>query len=326
MMQAIRNSISVVIGLFVLAGCGGSGSAGPTTTGGSNLATISSQNAPAIAGVIAEVALEDGIFGAIFNQNLPIASSGSPQFLSGVAEAARPSALLATRAGLADCAVSGTVDVQVTISNPLMPTIGDVYSFMFTACNDGTGTVTNGAMAMTITAIDGDLASGNVLLGVGVELTAFQITADGETSAANGTFNIEIDTRMPPITTITVSASTLATTTAGTAETVTNLTVTISEDQSMFPTAVTVQTSFTISSPRIGGDVVVSTSLALRSTGEEYPYVGQLQIMAAGNSSILLIAMDSNSVRLEIDLDGDGAMDESVDTTWDEILAAAAAA
>lgn len=326
MLQAIRNSIFVVTGLSLLAGCGGGGSAAPTTPGGGSLATISSQNAPAIAGVVAEVALEDGIFGAIFNQNLPIASSGSPQILSGVAKAARPSTLLATNAGLAACAVSGTVDIEVTIANPLAPSVGDEYRFMFEACDDGTGTVTSGTMVMTITALGGDLASGEFLLGVGVELTAFQITADGETSSANGTVNIEIDTTMPPITTITVSASALATTTEGTAETVTDLTVTISEDQSMFPTSVTVDTSFTISSPRIGGEVVVSTSLTLQSMGEEYPFVGELRIMAADNAVIVLIALDSNSVRLEIDIDGDGAMDETIDTTWDEILAAAEAA
>jgi hypothetical protein len=48
--------------------------------------------------------------------------------------------------------------------------------------------------------------------------------------------------------------------------------------------------------------------------------------MAAGNSVIILIALGGDSVRLEIDINGDGAMDDSVDTTWDEIIAAAAAA
>jgi len=326
MMQAIRNFIFVAIGLSLLAGCGGGGSAVPNNTGGGNLATITTQNAPAVAGVVAEVALEDGIFGSVFNQNLPIASSGSQRILSGVAKAASPSNLFATNAGLALCAVSGTVDVEVTITNPLTPSVGDQYRFAFEACDEGTGTVTSGSMVITITALGGDLATGEFLLGTRIELTALQITEDGETSSANGTVSIEIDTTMAPITTITVSASALATTTEGMVETVTDLTVTISEDQGMFPTAVTVETSFTISSPRIGGDVVVSTSLVLQSTGAEYPFVGELRIMAAGNAVIVLIAVDSNSVRLEVDVDGDGAMDDSIDTTWDEILAAAAAA
>ena len=330
MMQSIRNFIFFAIGVTLLSGCGGGGggggSAAPNDTGDGNLATITTQNAPAVAGVVATVALEDGIFGAIFNQNLPIASSGSPQILTGVSKVAQPSNLFATSSGLADCAVSGTVDVELTITDPFAPSVGDLFRFTFDACNDGTGTETSGSMTISITALQGDPASGEFLLGTSLEFSALQITENGETSSANGTINIEIDTTTPPITTITVSASALATTTEGAVETVTDLTVTISEDQSMFPTGVTVETSFRITSPRIGGDVIVSTSLALQSMGDEYPYVGELRITAADNAVIVLIAFDSNSVRLQIDVDGDGAMDETIDTTWDEIMAAAAAA
>ena len=146
----------------------------------------------------------------------------------------------------------------------------------------------------------------------------------GDETSATGIISIEIDTTMPPIRTITVSVSALASTSGGMTEVITNMTVTITQDDSMYPTGVTVETSFTVSSPRIGGDIVVSTSIALQSSGAEYPFVGELRIMAAGNSVIILIALGGDGVRLEIDIDGDGAMDDSVDTTWDEIIAAAA--
>ena len=89
----------------------------------------------------------------------------------------------------------------------------------------------------------------------------------------------------------------------------------------MFPTAVSVSTSFTVSSPTIGGEVTVSTSLAMQASGEEYPYVGELRISGAGNTAIVIIALDANRVRLEIDVDGDGAFDGELETTWDELLA-----
>jgi len=149
------------------------------------------------------------------------------------------------------------------------------------------------------------------------------VTEGGETASATGTINIEIDTTDPLVTTIAVSTSTLVTTSAGTEEVLTNFTVEITEDASTFPVAVTTETSFTISSPRIGGSVTVSTSLSLQSIGEEYPFVGELRIEGADGAVIVMIALDANTVRLEIDIDGDGATDDTIDLTWDELMAAA---
>ena len=49
-------------------------------------------------------------------------------------------------------------------------------------------------------------------------------------------------------------------------------------------------------------------------------------IQAADNTAIVVIALDSNMVRLEIYIDGDDVPDEVLDVTWDELLAAADAA
>lgn len=329
MMYSCRNLIFVVIGLAALVGCDGGSAIAPSDTGDTgngNLATITTDNAKVIAGVAAQTALENDFFVDVLSQNLPVFSSGSQQTLSSIAGLASPSKLLAAQSGLFDCAVFGTVDIDLTVANPLTLSEGDVFGFMFTSCNQGTGTVASGGMAVTITALDGDFATGEYLLGISLEVTALSITENGDETSATGIISIEIDTTMPPIRTITVSVGALASTSGGMTEVITNMTVTISQDDSMFPTGVTVETSFTVSSPRIGGDIVVSTSIALQSSGAEYPFVGELRIMAAGNSVIILIALGGDSVRLEIDINGDGAMDDSVDTTWDEIIAAAAAA
>jgi len=327
MMYSYRNLIFVVIGLAALVGCDGGSAIAPSDTGDTGngtLATITTENAKVIAGVAARTALENDFFVDILSENLPIFSIGSQQTLSSIAGLASPSKLLAAQSGLFDCAVFGTVDIDLTVANPLTLSEGDVFGFMFTSCNQGTGTVASGGMAVTITALDGDFASGEFLLGMSLEVTALSITQNGDETSATGIISIEIDTTMPPIRTITVSVGALASTSGGMTEVITNMTVTITQDDSMFPTGVTVETSFTVSSPRIGGDIVVSTSIALQSSGAEYPFVGELRIMAAGNSVIILIALGGDSVRLEIDIDGDGAMDDSLDTTWDEIIAAAA--
>ena len=330
MKRALRNFLFATVGCAAVAACGG-GSDGGGLNGGGNpaeLATITTQNAPAIAGVAAEVAMGQGVFSSVFTTDFPIASAGPDAavmkpVLSAAMKTANPSQLYATSSALENCAVSGTVDVQVSISDPMQPSVNDQFVFQFTNCDDGSGVVMNGGMTLTIVTIGGDVASGNFLLGMRIQFSAFAVTEAGETVTADGSISIEIDTTNPPITRIAISTSTFVSTSAGTEEVLTSFSVEIVEDGSMFPTAVTVETSFTISSPRIGGAVTVTTSLALRSSGSDYPFEGELRISGADGAVIVMIALDANTVRLEIDVDGDGATDDTIDLTGDELMAAA---
>ncbi len=325
MLRNLRNTIITACVGIMLTACGGGSSgssSGPDVTGtGGEPVAITMDNAELTAAMVADVALGDGVFGALSGINIPTVPGATGAIATGAAKISRSSQLWATVSDTVQCAESGMVDIDVTISDPLQPTEGDVFALQFNQCDEGLGVVTNGGMIMTITDLEGNLESEQFLLGVRMELSAFQVTEGGETSGANGTVTITIDSRTPPLTTITVSTSALATSSEGTAEAVSNMTVTISEDQSTFPAAISVQTSFTVDSPRIGGAVTVTTSLAMQSSGEEYPYVGELRITGAGNSSIVMIALDANRVRLEIDVDGDGALDETIETTWDELMA-----
>ena len=334
MNRALRNIFVAVAGLAVIAACGG-GSDGGGLTGDvptAEPATITAENAPLIAGTVAEVAMGEGFFSSIFTPVIPIGAIGADAAISPVMKpvfsaamkTANPSQLYATSSGREPCGVSGTVDVTVNFSNPEQPSVNDSFDFQFTDCDDGTGVTLNGGMTITITALDGDMMSGNMLLGMRIEFSAFAVTEGGETTSANGTISIDIDTRDPAVTTITVATSALVTTSAGTEEVLSNFTVQITEDASMFPIAVTVDTSFTFSSPRIGGEVTVTTSLSLQSMGSDYPFVGELTIRGAENAVIVMIALDANTVRLVIDVDGDGAADETLEMTWDELMAAAA--
>jgi len=326
----IRNLRITIIAACVgalLTGCGGGGGSSgsapaPGPTGGSGeLAPITIDNAPLTAGLVANVALGDGVFGALSSIEIPTIPGATGAIVTGAAKISRSSELEATSSASVSCAVFGSIDIDITVADPLQPSENDIYALQFSECNDGDGVVTNGGMIITITDLDGDLQSGQFLLGVRMQLSAFQVTEGGETTGADGTVTITMDSMTPSVMTITVSTSALATSSDGSAEAVTDLTVTISEDQGTFPAAISVNTSFTIDSPRIGGEVRVSTSLALESSGDEYPYVGELRITGAENSAIVIIALDANRVRLEIDIDGDGAFDETLETTWDELMA-----
>ena len=49
-----------------------------------------------------------------------------------------------------------------------------------------------------------------------------------------------------------------------------------------------------------------------------YPQTGELLVTGA-SSSARLIALDAVNVRVEIDSDGDGTVDDVIDTTWAEL-------
>ncbi len=314
-------------GLVLLAACGGGGGGGGNGGfgggGGVSLATITAQNAPAVAGAVAQQALSNGVLEGVAGTPIPIgaAGAGMANTLIGIrGNSANPGTLSASVV-IEPCAVSGTVDVNGTVANPQTLTPGDEFSFDYADCDDGSGAVVNGGLTISITAFEGDVLSGLFRLGMRLTLAAFQLTAGGETSGASGTIDFEIDTTTPPNTVSTLSTSTLTTTTNGVAETVTDLTITTTTTAGVTPPAVTVETSFRLSSPSLDGDVIVSTLTTLQSFGDGYPYTGEIEIVGANNASIRIIALDATMVRLEIDSNGDGNVDDVIDTTWDALVA-----
>jgi len=324
-----RIPISTLLAALFITGCGSDGdssSAAPPAT--SELVTLTSNNATTVAAVVAEQVVEDGLFGTL-TRGLPIVSAGpgAAAALTNLSAAPLPPGMLAVTAStLEQCAVDGTVDVTVDVSDPQTVSVNDRFTFEFNDCDDGTGVALDGGLDMTVSGFDGDPSADNFYLALSIELNAFQVTEGGDVTGASGSVNIEIDSTMPPITTITVSTAALTTTRNGVTEVVSNMSVTVTENENTFPPSVAIDTSFRISTPRLGGDVIVSTSLGLESSGDGFPFMGELEIRAADDAVIVIIALGADTVRLEIDIDGDTVPDEVVDMTWEELLAAANAA
>lgn len=313
--------------LGALAACGGGGSGGGNGGfggGSQQLAPITSQNAPAIAGAVAQQAVANGVFGGV-NTALPFAGTAADTAGALVNIAPRTSGpgVAAAQAPIEPCAVAGTVDVNATVANPQTLTAGDSFSFDYANCDDGSGAIVNGGLTITVSTFTGDVLSGQFRLGMSIELNSFQITFGAESSSASGSMAFEIDTTMPPVTVITLSSSSLTTTVNGVSETVTDLNITTTQSDGVSPPSVTVETGFRLSRPSLGGDVIVSTPVPLQSLGSEYPTSGEIEIRGANNATVRIIALGANLVRLEIDTNGDGSADEVTDMTWDELLASA---
>ena len=116
-----------------------------------------------------------------------------------------------------------------------------------------------------------------------------------------------------------VSGSALTTVTAAGTEVLTNFSTAQTVDTSVFPEPYTLTSSGNVDSSRLAGSISYSTPVTFQGAGGAYPFAGELLVAGANNATIRLIALDATTVRIETDADGDGIVDTTEETTWDDI-------
>jgi hypothetical protein len=329
--MSYRPAIPSVLGVFVLAGCSGSGDPGLTLPPPADPASITSQNAPVIASAVVTSALEGGELGAFAS----LGTLASPQmsgesgliyakaaelqlgYLESVKSApAQSTEPVEATLGPEDtaCSGGGTVTFTAVIRNEGTLTEGDTITFEFTDCVEGEST-TNGMFAMNIIDFSGDFLT-DFSFTVEVELTDFSVTLDGETATAAGTLDL-----------------TLAATQMGSSIEIGSDSFTVeaggaTHSLSGYLFAQTVQTngdftielSGTLTSSAFSGAVDFETTVTLDGFGTAFAYGGEIVITGAENATITVTPVSETMVHLDIDLDGDGVPDESADLSWDELV------
>jgi len=319
---------TVVLGFaLALAGCGGGGGSNPPPL---ELVEITSANAKSIAGAALVSSLEGGNFGAFAipagaafgGQSTQTAQLYSKvgaiqgeqtaslvkQSQSGYMEAAIGSETTA-------CDFGGTVTITGDIADPQTLSAGDAVTLQFVDCDDGL-TVVNGTLAMTVDSFSGDLGSGAFSLGVTLELTAFETVENGEVAAANGDVTLTMSLSDPTVT-ITVSSSSLTVGDGNASQSLSAFALTHTFDQATG--AYSIDAAGTVTSSAFDGAAMFDVIVPFAGTGSSNPLTGELLITGAEGATIRVIVLDNAFVRLELDTDGDGTVDEIVDATWDEM-------
>lgn len=332
-MNGLTRTLMLGLPWVFLAGCSGSGGGGSSAPAVAPPADITSQNAPAIAGSVVQTALGGGSLGSFAGLGTGAGSvlvdPGAQLFskLGGIQRSQTVALQAKARSGelqalipetTTPCINSGSVTVSGNIANPTTLSPGDTINLVFSLCDDGAGML-DGTYAMRITSFSGDLISGSFSFGVTVTLTGFQMGDGPEAVTANGDVSISLDTGTMPTLTVSVTANSLSMSTATSSETLINFSVTETVDELTF--AYTMDASGTLTSSAFTGSVTFTTAASLQGDAVGYAFSGELTITGAGSASISVIVLDDVFIRLEIDLDGDGAADEFVDTTWDEVFA-----
>ena len=220
---------------------------------------------------------------------------------------------------LESCAISGTVDITMTVTDPNTLTIGDRVVAVFTSCDDGDGYVTNGTVDLTIADVQGDIFTDVFLVEMDITLVDLSIMEETDTVTADGDVTLTIDSLDFPVVVLSIAGSELALGSSTDALTLTDFDHYYQLDMGVFPSAIMAGAEGRLESESLGGTVDYETPVPVQASGESDPSSGEILITGADGSTVRIIIVDSTHVTLEIDENGDNVIDEYVDTTWAEL-------
>lgn len=320
-MNVPHRFLIIPMGLLLLAGCGGSSSGGASQPPPASATVITSNNAPIVAGEAADSALETTDVGDFLGLGggFSITAKSSrldTDFLKDSILRGVVSAPIGPET--VPCTAGGSITISGELADPATLSPGDTISTVFANCDEGQGVIVDGTFAFTVNVFEGDLLGETFSLSVTLTLTNFMVTTNGEVSSVDGAVTLALDTSTT-VTSVMMSGDSLTVSDGNDTGTLSNFSTTVSQDGSVFPAAFTMDSSATLSNSQFDGEVSYTTPVPFQGFEGEFPFAGELLVTGAEGATILLIALDNVNVRLEVDLDGDGAVDETVDTTWDEL-------
>ena len=313
-------------GLLFLVGCSGGG--GDEDTPPAPLATITTANAPAIASSVVTAAFDGGDLGsyAYGPMGAPVSSSKSERVyyskvaaiqdagIDALVQHAQSVSLVPVGPEVTQCTGGGTITLTGNIANASALGPNDTITFDFASCVEGDTSV-NGRFSMRVTSFAGDFASGTFSFGVTATLTTFQVMIAGETTTANGSVSISVSATNSMLTT-TVTSSSISIGDGSSTHTLHDY----SSVRTLTSGSFTLDVHGSLTSSDFAGTVTFVTTALLQGMGDDYAFTGQLKITGANGATIKVTALDSMFLRLEIDSNGDGVVDATVDLTWEDLV------
>jgi hypothetical protein len=305
---------------------GNGGGPGPGTGGGGLTVEITAANAVLVTKVSYQAALSSGELGGFSGDTGLLASdlSGISKLGGGLAIANKigsSSANATITEVIEECPLGGTITTNANIANQqsLTLTPGDSFDIFYEICNDGFSVI-DGSLFYEVDAFSGDLLTSLYSLTMTATFTDFQVATDEDQLVSNGDITVRIDTLQFPNIEAQVSGNSLTVDGSVSAMVMTNFSSLHTQNGAMNPSPYT-QTSFgTLNSTLLSGVISYSTPVEFEGSDVDYPSSGEF-LVTGSNSSVRLTAIDSVDVRVDIDIDGDGIIDETVNTTWAELEA-----
>ena len=214
-----------------------------------------------------------------------------------------------------NCFPSGTFSISGDVENPLTLTADDTFTVLYTMCDDGNGEVVDGQIDFTVGDFTGDLQGGVYMLAMDAIVTNLQVITGSDTLTHNGDTALTLDTTDAPFIDAGTSGTSMTIDSNASSETLMNFQSSQTVDGAQQNLPYTMSASGTIDTTQLSGVVRYSTPLQFSGEGADYPSAGVLLVEGA-NSSARLTAVDNVNVMLELDVNGDGVVDQTIETTW----------
>jgi hypothetical protein len=317
---AIATLFVIGVATTIATGGGSSGGmpgVGPPAATGPSLAITSANGEEVASAVIIAIGTSFDL-GDISGDDIAVQAAEGPVAAPGSLSSANVYAKFLPAYAMAaeNCANGGTVEVTATVADPTTPTVGDRIIAVFDNCDDNEGYVISGTVDLTIAAIQGDVLTDVFLLGLDVVLTDIVMIDGTETITASGQFMLTLDNLDFPVLALSLAGDQLQFGAAGQAITLTNFDHSLQVDTGVIPETKLAEVFGRLDSQSLGGTVDYETPILVQAIGDFDPHSGRILVTGANDSSVLINIFDSTRITLEIDTNGDGVIDEYVDTTW----------
>ncbi|MCO6411810.1 MAG: hypothetical protein J5I92_03615 [Thiogranum sp.] len=324
--------LAAIVTLITACGGGGSGGGDTTVAISSTPVAITPANAETVAATTFDAAIgldeaslgASSIVGAVTttsNEPFDLTDFAQRQLQRGARLFAESSGALATGviiSGSEPCSSGSFSYTLDDADNNSALSTGDSFSLQFNSCSDGTTTI-NGGLSLTGVIVSGDIETPVAPYSVQATFSFnnLSVSESGETATVAGSITINLGSTDGVTLTSQLSGSSVLLTAGADSARISNFNFSASEN--LNTGAWTISVDATIDSNIQGGRTVLVTITPFEGFDFDDPYTGEALITGANNSSVRIIVLDAVNVRLEVDEDGDGTAETTIDTTWAQL-------
>lgn len=215
------------------------------------------------------------------------------------------------------CSLGGMLTLSIDDQNNdgLLST-GELMTMSFAQCNEPEGSM-NGNLVMTMSSVSSSTQFGGTLT-----FQAVTISVDGSTTTVDGTVGFDY----------VGGSQTELVMTVGSAGLNTSISSAVYDDAVVYEPGLRIELIDTgtsssssldgsFSATSIDGLITVTTPQAIvQQHVDVNPSAGQVLVVGAGGSQLLVTVLDATQVRIELDANGDGTFERLTVVTWQELL------
>lgn len=336
-MRTIHYALGAVLGVSLLAGCGGGGGGGG---GGPTAVVITQSSATAVGAHALEnaqntTATESG--GGLLT-GVQVQTGGTPSYAASVRALTKlvqtqPQSSIATGVAFTEtvpCDAGGTVTYSGNLSGGDALVAGDTLTMTGNSCQmniDGTIATMNGSFSMTVVSGSlGDTLPFHIVLATSA--SNFSVSAGGEAEVFNGDMQLDWTATTTTAETLVATGSSFTTQLTSGSASFTSTWKTYTQTLAYNGSTVTGSLNGTVETTSTklgsaGGSYQISTPTPLVWNSDTGAVTaGQVRVVGASNSTLLLTVTGTDTFSLQVDADGNGTYEVTLTVTAAQLQAA----